>query len=151
MAKQLMFQIKERLGDVIFHVDDKSAKRIYLSVHKADLKQVALVLVKEFGARFSIASGMDNVKNFEILYHFSFDDLNKVVTVRTFVEKDNPVIDSLVPVIGVSAEWIEREIHEILGINFSGHPDLKRLLLYEEQWPDGKYPLRRDFKNERSQ
>ena len=147
MAKQLMFKIKERLGDLAFQIEEKSVKRIYLSVHKADIRQVALVLVKEFGARFSIASGMDNVKNFEILYHFSFDDEGKIITVRTFVDKDSLEIDSLTEVLGAGAEWIEREMHELLGINFSGHPDLKKLLLSEE-WPDKKYPLRRDFKNE---
>ena len=39
------------------------------------------------------------------------------------------------------AEWIEREIWEMLGINFKGHPNLKRLLLAED-WPEDKYPLR---------
>jgi len=147
MAKQLIFQIKDKLGDVVFQLEDKSAKRTFASIHKADLRQVAGVLHKDFKARFSIASGIVNVKNFELLYHFSFDDLGKIISIRTFVEKDDPVIDSLVPVIGPAAEWIEREIHELLGISFKGHPNLKRLLLADE-WPEGKYPLRRDFKNE---
>ena len=147
MAKQLIFDIKERLGDVVFQMEEKSAKRIYLSIHKADLRRVAAVLHKDLGARFSIASGMDNVKNFEVLYHFSFDNAGKIISVRTFIEKDSPVIDSLAPVVGAGVEWIEREIHELLGIDFNGHPGLKRLLLSED-WPKGKYPLRKDFKNE---
>jgi len=148
MPKQLMFLIKEKLGDIVFQLEEKSVKRIYLSIHKADLKHVASVLHKDFGARFSIASGMENLKNFEVLYHFSFDDMGKIVTIRTFVDKDSPSIDSLVPVIGVAAEWIEREIFELLGIKFIGHPNLKRLLL-DEDWPEGKFPLRRDSdKNE---
>lgn len=138
-----MFQIKEKLGDVVFQLEEKSPKRIYISVHKADLRHVVSVLHKDFGARFSIASGMDNVKNFEILYHFSFDDLGKIVTVRTFVEKEAPEIDSIFPVVGPAAEWIEREMYELLGISFLGHPNLKRLLLSDE-WPQGEYPLRRD-------
>jgi len=145
MPKQLMFQIKEKLGDAVFQLEEKSAKRIYISVHKADLRQVAAVLHKDFGARFSIASGMDNVKNFEILYHFSFDNLGKIVTIRTFIEKEAPQIDSIVPVVGVAAEWIEREMYELLGVSFSGHPNLKRLLLSDE-WPEGDYPLRRGKK-----
>lgn len=142
-----MFQIKDRLGDIAFEIEEKSARRIYLSVHKSDLRQVAKVLFEDFKARFSIASGMDNGKNFEILYHFSFDELNKIISIRTFIEKDSPAVDSLVPVIGPCAEWIEREMHELLGIYFAGHPNLKRLLLSED-WPEGVYPLRRDFKNE---
>jgi len=41
------------------------------------------------------------------------------------------------------AEWIEREIHEMFGVNFKGHPNLKHLLL-KDDWPEGNYPLRRD-------
>jgi len=147
MAKQLIFDIKERLGDIVFQMEEKSGKRIYLSVHKSDLRRVASVLHNDLGARFSTASGMDNIKNFEILYHFSFDDSGKIISIRTFVDKDLPSVDSLVPVIGSGAEWVEREMHELLGLDFSGHPGLKRLLLPED-WPQGKYPLRRDFKNE---
>ena len=40
--------------------------------------------------------------------------------------------------------WIEREISELLGIKFKNHPDMRRLLLSDE-WPEGVYPLRRDY------
>jgi Ni,Fe-hydrogenase III component G len=42
-----------------------------------------------------------------------------------------------------AAEWIEREIHDILGIDFKNHPNLKRLILFDD-WPEGVYPLRKD-------
>jgi NADH:ubiquinone oxidoreductase subunit C len=42
--------------------------------------------------------------------------------------------------------WIEREIHEMLGVEFKGHPNMKRLLL-ADSFPEGKYPLRKDFKH----
>jgi len=40
--------------------------------------------------------------------------------------------------------WIEREMRELLGITFEGHPDPRRLLL-PDNWPDGVYPLRQDY------
>jgi Ni,Fe-hydrogenase III component G len=40
--------------------------------------------------------------------------------------------------------WIEREMNELLGIEFEGHPDMRRLLLAKE-WPEGVYPLRTDY------
>ena len=43
-----------------------------------------------------------------------------------------------------AAEWIEREIWELLGICFRNHPDMRHLLLSED-WPEGSYPLRRDY------
>ena len=145
MPKQLMFRIKERLGDVIFQIQERSGKRIYMSAHKSDLKLVAKAFRDEFGGRFLTASGIDNGKNLEILYHFSFDDLNKIISIRTFVEKPSSSIDSIASVVGPAAEWIEREMHEFLGIEFTGHPDLKHLLLPQD-WPAGRYPLRRGFK-----
>ena len=93
------------------------------------------------GIRFAIASGTDTPGGFEILYHFSFDKTGLIVSVRVLIEdKNNPEIDSLA-VISPAFEWIEREMWEMLGIKFTGHPNLKRLLLSED-WPEGKYPLR---------
>jgi NADH-quinone oxidoreductase subunit C len=126
MPKQLLFMIKERLGDVIFQIQERSPKRIYMSAHKSDLKLVAKALCAEFGGRFLTASGMDNGKNFEILYHFAFDDLNKIISIRTFVQKAAPSIDSIVSVVGPAAEWIEREMHELLGIEFAGQVSFEK-------------------------
>jgi Ni,Fe-hydrogenase III component G len=53
-------------------------------------------------------------------------------------------VDSLASTIK-GAAWIEREMHELLGIEFTGNQDLRRLLLSEE-WPEGVYPLRRDYR-----
>ena len=52
-----------------------------------------------------------------------------------------PVLDSIAGVCP-AAEWIEREIWELLGVDFRGHPDLRHLLL-DDHWPQGDYPLRR--------
>ena len=46
-----------------------------------------------------------------------------------------------------AAEWIEREMWELLGISFRDHPDLRHLVL-QDDWPEGKYPLRRDYRKE---
>ena len=58
--------------------------------------------------------------------------------------KEKPEMESITSIIK-GAEWIEREIWELLGVNFKGHPNLKRLLL-DKTWPEGKYPLRREEK-----
>jgi NADH-quinone oxidoreductase subunit C len=86
---------------------------------------------------------VDTRFHLEVLYHFSVEALNLLVTLRVKLDKKAPRVDSLAPLIK-GAAWIEREIHELLGIDFAGHPDLHRLLLSEE-WPEGVYPLRQDY------
>ena len=79
----------------------------------------------------------------EILYHFSFDTTGEMVTVRILLPDKNKLeIESMSSIIK-GAEWIEREIFELLGVKFLGHPNLKRLLLADD-WPEGQYPLRRE-------
>ncbi|MDH5174469.1 MAG: NADH-quinone oxidoreductase subunit C, partial [Elusimicrobiota bacterium] len=99
-------------------------------------------LVREMGGRLATATGIDTRKNIEILYHFSFDSSGTIISLRTLIDKKNPEIESVTPIIK-GAEWIEREMHELLGVNFRNHPNLKRLLLPED-WPERKYPLRRE-------
>ncbi len=80
----------------------------------------------------------------ELLYHFTLEDINLLISFRVKLPKQDPEIDSLTSVLK-GADWIEREIHELLGIRFKGHPNLKKLLLPDE-WPDGVYPMRQDYK-----
>lgn len=136
-------EIRDALGDKITAWEEKSALRVYFSVNKEDVLEATKLLFKEFGLRFSTASGIDMPGGFEILYHYSFDKSGEIFSMRVFIEdKKNPEIDAITPVFP-GAEWIEREMWEMLGINFKGHPNLKRLLLAED-WPEGKYPLRHE-------
>jgi len=134
-------KIKEALGNKILEWQENSPKRVYFTLDKKDIFETVRFLFKDLGLRFSTASGIDTEKGFEILYHFSFDKAGEFYSVRVLIEdKKHPQIDSIAPIFP-GAEWIEREIWEMLGINFTGHPNLKRLLLAED-WPEGDYPLR---------
>jgi len=63
------------------------------------------------------------------------------IRLRTSVSVQHPVVDSLVPV-WPGANWLEREVFDLFGVQFEGHPDLRRILLPEDF--EG-FPLRRDF------
>jgi len=78
---------------------------------------------------------------FEMNYHLVSLARRDRIRLRTSVSAQQPMIDSLVPV-WPGANWLEREIFDLFGIRFEGHPDLRRILL-----PDGfeGAPLRRDF------
>ena len=134
--------IKVRSGKGLVDLNDKSRRRVYVTLDKDILIQIARYLFNDVKARFSTASGVDTRKAVEILYHFSVDEIGLMVTLRVIMDKPNLEINSLAP-IKKCAEWIEMEIHEMLGVNFKGHPNLKHLLL-KDDWPEGNYPLRRD-------
>jgi len=136
-------RIKEKLQDKIIDWQERSSRRIYFTVAKENIVEVAQCLFGDLKLRLSTASGMETPDGFEILYHFSFDQGGEFYSVRTHIkEKNHPEIESITPLFA-GAEWIEREMWEMLGINFKNHPNLKRLLLAED-WPEGNYPLRKN-------
>lgn len=140
----ILTDLKNRFKADIIEIFDKSQKRVYIEIKPQALRTIARYIFKDLGARFNIASGVDLRHSMEILYHFTIEEINFLISLRVTLSKEKLEIDSLVPVFE-AANWIEREMHELLGINFKGHPDLRRLLLPDE-WPEGIYPLRRDYK-----
>ena len=142
--EEVLKKIREKFREDIVDFFDKSAKRVYIEIRPEAITKLASYIFKDLGARFNTASGVDARPHMEILYHFTIEALNLLITLRVKLEKSKPEINSLVPIME-GANWIEREIHEMLGIRFLGHPDLRRLLLSDD-WPEGVYPLRCDYK-----
>ena len=84
---------------------------------------------------------------FEMVYHFYSVAGNRRLRIKARVPEEPAEIDSLVDVYA-SANWMEREVWDLYGIRFKGHPDLRRILLYEEF--EG-HPLRKDYPKEKRQ
>jgi len=150
MAKEksvdVISRVKESLKDKIVSWEEKSPRRYYFTIKKADIVPVAKYLFEKLGARFITASGVDTPKGIEILYHFSFDkEGGKVVSVRLLTPKQKCEVESITPFIP-GAGFIEREIQELLGVKFLNHPD-PRPLLTSEDWPRDKFPLRTDYRD----
>lgn len=78
---------------------------------------------------------------FEIVYHLLSLPSKKRLRVKIPVHESSPKIESIVPVYA-SANFIEREVFDMYGIIFEGHPDLRRILMYDEF---KGHPLRKDF------
>ncbi|MDD5382474.1 MAG: NADH-quinone oxidoreductase subunit C [Candidatus Margulisbacteria bacterium] len=136
----ILEQIRNRFVDKI-GIMEKSAKRVYIAVEKEEARELVCYLFRDLGARFSIATGVDTRPGIEILYHMAFDANDLMLTVRVLVRKpelEMPTFSDFMP----AAEWIEREIHEMFGVKFIGHPNLQTLLLPDD-WPEGVYPLRK--------
>lgn len=142
--EEVLGDLRKKFKDDIVEILDERSNKVYIEIKQESLVKVASYIFKDLKARFNTASGVDMRNHMEILYHFLIEDINLLISLRVKLQKSKLEIDSLSPIFE-GANWIEREIHEILGINFKGHPDLKRLLLPDD-WPDDVYPLRRDYK-----
>jgi NADH-quinone oxidoreductase subunit C len=84
---------------------------------------------------------------FEVVYHLLSLPGNRRLRVKTAVADGKPSLDS-VSDLWKSADWLEREVWDMFGIDFSGHPNLKRILLYPEFQG---HPLRKDYPIRRRQ
>ena len=84
---------------------------------------------------------------FEVVYHLYSVAKNHRVRVKVPLEENDLVLPTVVP-LWVGANWLERETWDMYGIRFDGHPDLRRIYLYEEFQG---HPLRKDYPKEKRQ
>jgi NADH-quinone oxidoreductase subunit C len=114
---------------------------------------VARLLRDDAGLQFEMLTDVTCVDylgqepRFEMVYHFYSVARNHRVRIKARVAEGDCRIDSLVDLYP-SANWMEREVWDLYGVHFDGHPDPRRLLLYEEF--EG-HPLRKDYPKERRQ
>jgi NADH/F420H2 dehydrogenase subunit C len=110
-----------------------------------DLVNTAIALRDEHGYdMLASVTGVDypEANQLEVVYHFYRSTGGKGITVHVQVERAKPVVPSLYDVYR-SADFQEREAWDLLGIEFEGHPDLRRILMWEGF---GGHPLRKDWK-----
>jgi membrane-bound hydrogenase subunit beta len=143
---EIVESLKRDLGGKALEIANPDRRRIFLKVAPADLVAAATLLRDRYGAaHLSTISGVDLGESFELLYHFA--STAAVLTVRTEIPKSAPCVASICPVIP-GAVLYERELQEMFGIVVDGIPDGRRLNLPDD-WPDGQYPLRKDWKHVR--
>ncbi len=143
-SKKILGEISAKFPEVIIKIH--SPRRIYISISREKVYDFFEFLYKEKGFRFSIATGIDTRDGIEIIYHFSHDEAGTYYNIKVLVPKDDLKIKSMTTLLPAT-DWIEREIHELLGVDFIGHPNLVPLLT-AETWPADLYPLRRDYADE---
>ena len=83
----------------------------------------------------------DAKDRFGLVYQLANSESNERITVRCFVNDPDPTVPSAVS-LWEGANWLEREVWYLFGIRFSGHPDLRRIVLPEEF---SAHPLRKDY------
>jgi NADH-quinone oxidoreductase subunit C len=135
---QSILDVKEHRGETTIIISKDSIRTIFGFLKDkfeftflADLTAVDYLEVKS--------------PRYEVVYHlhrFGPDyEENVRIRIKTELSENDLSIDSLTP-IWSGADWLEREVYDMFGIEFSGHPDLRRILMPEDYGP---YPLRKDF------
>ena len=118
-----------------------------LWVKPESILDVVKFLKEEPGLDFnylSAISAIDFVECFEVVYHLTSYEHNHSAVVKARVYgREDPAIPSVVGV-WQGADYQEREIWDLMGVRFLGHPNLKRLMLWES-FPG--HPLRKDFED----
>ena len=142
-CEQWVKDLQKRLESFQVSVATRGNRRIYVDVPPQYSREANRILFEEFEGRLATATGMDTPSRIEVLYHYCLDSDGLVVTLRTWADKPECELDSVATVFE-GANFIEREMHDLLGVHFRHHPDPRRLLL-ADNWPEGVYPLRRDF------
>ena len=116
---------------------------ITVAGHRID--KVCLLCRVESDLRFDFCqsiTGLDAGESFLCVYHlYSYAHRHSLV-LKVTTPREAPRLPSCVSV-WPAADWYEREIYDLFGVVFEGHPDLRRLLLPEE-WPG--HPMRKDWK-----
>lgn len=116
-------------------------------VPREHLRSVAEYLARDRESNFAFLSditGLDRFPaepRFEMNYHLTNIERAERVRLRVRVPSSHPVVDSVVAV-WPTANWHEREIYDLFGVRFEGHPDLRRILM-PENWEG--HPLRKDY------
>jgi NADH/F420H2 dehydrogenase subunit C len=103
-----------------------------VTVPPEQLVEVARLLRDNLGFELlTCVSGVDMVEHQEAIYHFRSLGRNWLLQVRVQTSNERPEIPSLVSLYA-SANWLEREVYDMNGIVFAGHPDLRRILLDDD-------------------
>jgi NADH-quinone oxidoreductase subunit C len=88
-------------------------------------------------------SALDNGQNFELIYHLTGPH-RTVIAIAIELPRDRPEMPTTSDILPPAGIY-ERQIYDLLGIVFTGHPNLKRIILSED-WPENEFPLRKDWK-----
>ncbi|MFZ0911934.1 MAG: NADH-quinone oxidoreductase subunit C, partial [Candidatus Korobacteraceae bacterium] len=138
--------VAERSAGALLSATQLYADTLRFAIEKTAMRAVVSALLDKLQARFMISVGTDKrpvTGDFAISHLFSLDPEHLYVLLESPVSEKDPRIESITEII-LGANWAEREFRDAIGVHPDGHPDPRRLLLADD-WPEGVFPLRRDF------
>ena len=137
--------LKGRFGDDV-GAPSQLKGDVWLPVKAARLVELCRFLKEEPGLDFDFCEDLTAVdwpkRNvIEVVVHLLSYRHKHSLKLKVEADRANPVVPSLQPV-WKTADWFEREVYDLFGVTFTGHPDLRRVMLPED-WEG--HPLRRDY------
>ena len=143
--KELGTQLERKRADCVLSWDVTHGE-LNVDVAPSNLVEFVEFLRSDQNCKFSTLvdiTGVDypeRAKRFDVVYHFLSMYQNQRIRLRVSIREDD-MVPSIVD-IHPSANWFEREVFDMFGILFSGHPDLRRILT---DYGFRGHPLRKDF------
>ena len=140
--------LRSQFGDAIQRVDVVWGETT-VHVDRARVAEIVRWLHDDPQQRYDYCSDITAVefrdfeRPIEVIWHLRSLPFRRFVRLKTLLPKGQPLAVPSVWAIYKGADWLERECYDMFGIRFEGHPDLRRLLMWE-QYKEG-YPLRKDF------
>lgn len=111
-------------------------------VVQRDRLYAAALDLRNLGFDFlGLLTAVDFGAEFELVYRLRAREMHAGMFLKTRVPREDPVVRSVTD-LWPGANWHEREVYDLMGITFEGHPDLRRILLTDE-WVG--HPLRKDY------
>ncbi|MGE5315328.1 MAG: NADH-quinone oxidoreductase subunit C [Acidobacteriota bacterium] len=142
--QEIADQLNNKFGEAVTAVKADAQVDPFVTVSAAAVKEIALYLRDDESMQFDYLmclSGVDRKGTLEVVYHLSSMALKHKLVLKVSVPAEHPEVPS-VESVWKSANWHEREAYDLLGVVFTGHPDLRRILLPYD-WEG--YPLRKDY------
>lgn len=139
--------LQERLRTPYLRIDEIRDDMIIASTSPRDLVSAVRFLQGMLGGRFITSAGADTrplTGMYQVTQLFALDADKAFLALNVEVDPAQSSIPSITDIIP-GAGWAEREVFDMIGVEPSGHPDPRRLVLPDD-WPDNVHPLRKDFK-----
>jgi len=146
--EEILNQIKQKIGSGLNKVSQIGSDEVYLEVEAQSFKPLCLFLHRTFSSPVMAFFACDERKtqgHFELYCTFVNQADKTWYFVQMQLSGENAEFDTIANDI-YSANLFEREMKEQFGVDPIGNPDARRLALHDEVWPQGSFPLRKDFK-----
>lgn len=144
--KNFINQLDEVWKNKVFQIGEFRGQYYIIIDNKEILRDLIKYLKEQGFNHLQTLTAVDYLNHkerarFEVIYQLCNLDKRWAIRLRVEVPEEDPTIDSIVDLFP-SANFLEREVFDLFGISFKGHPHLKRILL-PETWTG--YPLRKDY------